>query len=154
MSRRPSNSIRNHARAKTESAKSKQDRRGVKRKGLDPKVNVCRTSHDNVATKQTGPESFRVNESVSVRKMTLDLIGVETYKLHGGGESLSIRARVNDIDGLGFPTILQLHVDKLVGHDPMDIARQVRRHLIRLATHEIDEMIVVNGKRVFDPHRT
>lgn len=37
--------------------------------------------------------------------------------------------------------------------DPIRCAEIIRAALIRLATHEIDEMLLVNGKRYRDPHR-
>lgn len=44
-------------------------------------------------------------------------------------------------------------IDPLRGETPRERLNAIREMLIAIATHEIDECLMVRGERVFDPHK-
>lgn len=80
-----------------------------------------------------------------------DSRGLSAQEERAGKVQLVVSMRVRDRQ-TGQPTVVNAREELRGGDDPSWVRQRVRAILGEILLHEVDEQLLVNGKRVFDPH--
>lgn len=97
-------------------------------------------------------------DGIELRGFRIDRLVIGEYRAYEtAAQRVNISARVADRD-TGLPAYIansNLVFDDapVFRGDVLERARFVRRLLLDMLAHELDECLYVNGERIFDPHK-